>query len=587
MSDTPSPALSGDQLLRTALWRERKLLCAAYAAALIAVACVVVAPWPLKIIIDGVLGTAPLPGWLTRTGLSSTLTIAVLGGAGALAGIIAAIAGAQEKNLNALVRERATLEVRDTLLAHLQTLSLNSDPAARNGELAMRIMDDVQQVVRLWTKTAPMVARHAGVTLSLLCVMWSLDPRLGLTGIATIGILLAITRLHARSLQRAAHDKRTQEGEVAGLTQELIRGLANVQTPQAAAAMRADFRQRNVASLEAGVRENQTAVAMERTMQIANALAMAAVTGFGAWLVLQRLVSLGELTVFLTYMTQLLKPVEKVNELASNTSRALVRAARVHELLQRAPAVLETTTPLALAAPVGVIEARGVTFSYPASAAQPAVRLLDNINVRFAPGALHVIGGASGSGKTTFFRLLTRTFDPVAGELYFDDIAYRALGLRDLRRQVLFIAQVTHVFAGTLRQAVTPPGQTLADADLLDALDQVALAGFVGGLAQGLDTVLGEDAANLSGGQRTRLAIARAILSECRVLLFDEPLANIDALSQRVIVQALETLARERTCLVVSHQVSAFSRNVRWYQLTQHSLHELDAPPPRDVGRLS
>lgn len=555
-STTPgSPRLW--RLLRSYWWRERWAALGAYVATAIAIGCLAITPWPLQAIIDNVIGGQPLPPSVRSlvAALSTHQLIGVLAAVAAAVAVLGAAAGALEKNLNAVVRERLTLRLRDDMIAHLQTLAATFAPSARNGELALRVVDDVQQVVRLVTKTLPLIVRHLGVGCVLLAIMIALDPRLAGLGVVLIVTLAAITRWYARPLQRAAHDKRHQEGAVAGLAQEIMRGLPNVQSGATDDHIRRAFRALNVQSLRAGVEENRVAVALERTMQIAHGIALAIVTGAGATLVIGDQLSVGELTVFMSYMNQLFKPVDKINELASNTTRALVRATRLQELLARAPLVQDPPAPVPLPAPRGVLTLHDVAFAYPA---QPdghgGVTLFQHVNCTFGPGRLHVIVGASGSGKSTLFRLLCRVFDPVAGELRFDGIPFRSLALRDLRQQIAVVYQQTHLFAGTLRAALLPADSGATPADIHAALAQVSLSAFVEALPQGLDTPLGEDGFNLSGGQRTRIAIARAILTACPVVLLDEPLANVDTDSQRVIVEAILHLARTRTCIAISHQ---------------------------------
>jgi ATP-binding cassette, subfamily B, bacterial len=578
------------RLLSSLLWAERRALFSAYLATLLGIGCVAIAPWPLQAIIDHVIGSKPLPTFFAglHAHLTSAQLIVGLAGIAAAAAIVAALCGALEKNLNANVREGMTLKLRDRVIGHIQSLPLALSSSARTGELALRVVDDVQQVVRFVTKSVPQIIRHAVTTVALLAIMYSIDQRLCALGAMIVVVLGGITQYYARTLQRAAHDKRQQEGEVAGLAQEIMRGLPNIQSNAVSDHIRGSFKRLNVESLRAGLAENRVAVAMERTMQVANGLAMAAVTAAGALMILREALSVGQLMVFVSYMTQLMKPVEKINELASNTSRALVRATRLDELLAQVPLVTDPENPIPLVHPRGEITLTNVDFAYPAtSEGHQAAALLRNLSIQFRPGQLYVIVGASGSGKTTLFRLLSRVFDPGAGELRFDGIPYRDLALRDLRQQFAIVHQSTHLFSGTLRDALVPIDVAVSAAEIVCALDLVCLTDFVNHLPAGLATEISEDGLNLSGGQRTRIAIARAMLGQCPVLLFDEPLANIDVASQQAIVAAIKALAATRTCIVVSHQASITVHADQVLELRERTLTAIPAQIVLARGGLS
>ena len=176
------------------------------------------------------------------------------------------------------------------------------------------------------------------------------------------------------------------------------------------------------------------------------------------------------------------------------------------------------------------------------------------------PGTLTVLVGPSGSGKSTLLNLLLRLFDPSSGEIILDGIPYTRIQLQRLRAQFAVMLQATHLFAGTVRSALQSGHQRVSDEKLFEVLKQVALDDFVHSLPDGLNTVLGEDCVNLSGGQRARLSLARALLLDRPILLLDEPLANVDSESQEIILDALDRTRARRTCLAVSHQPALVRR---------------------------
>ncbi len=537
-------------------WRPLSL---AYLFGLFAVAAMVMMPWPLKFIIDNVLAGQPLPGPLQHVQqvLEPGALILLLAVLAALIAIAGALCSAAEKNLNARIREQMALKLRDTTLAHIETLSLQGGTQHRSGELVMRLVTDIQQVVRLFTKTLPVVARYMLTSLAVLGAMFWVAAPIGIAGLFIVLFMLLLVRGFAGHLHSASTSKRHNEGRVAALSQEIITGLPGIQAMGAEQQVRQRFRSLNEKSLHAGVRETQVAVAMERIMQIANGLAIAIIIGAGGWLVLAGKLSLGGLTLCASYIVQLLKPVEKVNDLASSVARGIIRGEQLIKLLQQQPQVNETRYPEPLPdqPAVGHIDLHNVSFSYPGSDPQHAPDpVFDGVNLHLEAGSFTVLEGPSGSGKSTLLNLLLRLCDPQSGHLLLDGRPYTKLALKDLRGQFAVMLQDIHFFAGTLREALQPVGRTINDARLIDTLKDVSLDTFVNTLPDGLDTPLGECASNISGGQRARLSLARALLADKPVLLLDEPLANVDDSSQQIIIHALQKLRGRCTCLAVSHQ---------------------------------
>jgi ABC-type multidrug transport system fused ATPase/permease subunit len=196
------------------------------------------------------------------------------------------------------------------------------------------------------------------------------------------------------------------------------------------------------------------------------------------------------------------------------------------------------------------------------------------VNLRLQPGELAVLVGASGAGKSTLLSLLVRLFDPTEGTILLDGIPLTMISIDSLRRQIATMAQDTRLFAGSIRQAVGPVEGTIADERIWDALALVAMDGFVRGLPERLDTALGEDGVNLSGGQRQRLSLARAFLLDRPVLLLDEPLSNVDAESEAVIVAALARWRSGRACLAITHRLTLFQHADVIYRLQDGRLIE-------------
>jgi ATP-binding cassette, subfamily B, bacterial len=547
-----------------------KLFAAAYAARTVAVAAAVLAPWPLKLLIDHVLAarTPRAIAGVPVTGSAAVLA-AVLTGGFLLIALVGVLMNALEKNISALVRERMTSRLRDRLLAHVLTLPPTLRTKHRSGELVLRLVDDTDLFVRVITKTAPQLFQHALTLAGTLAMMFWVEPRMALAGCIWLPVVVVVLRRDARRLWRASREKRKREGDVCGLAQEVIRGVAVIQASGAEAATRGRFQVVNERRVSAGRHETAVAVTLERSLQLVQAAAMAMTTLGGAWLVIRRQLTIGDLALLTAYVAQLFKPVEKLNDLAETTGRGVAGGERLLKLLDLQPAVADAPGAIAIGSSHGVLEVRDVWFEYP-ERARPVLR---GVTFRLEPGQLTVLTGASGAGKSTLFNLLVRVFDPSAGQVRLDGRALPSISLRSLREQFAVLSQDTHLFAGTLREALT--SDVTADDEIWNALALVSLDDFVKGLPLGLATPLGEDAPNLSGGQRRRIALARAFLLGRPILLLDEPLANIDADSAAVILNALDRLRRTQTCFAVTHDRALIERADRVYRIENGDVFEL------------
>ncbi|HEV7889258.1 MAG TPA: ABC transporter ATP-binding protein [Pyrinomonadaceae bacterium] len=535
----------------------RRTLAAAYLFRLLSVAAAVVSPWPLKVIIDNVIARRPLPSGLQAfDGLSPEWLVVWLTAFFVVVTIVGAVMNAFEKNLSARVRERLTLSLRDRLLAHLQTLPPTFRTNNRSGELVLRLVDDSDLFVRILTKTLPVLFQNVSTVLLILVVMLWLDLRLAAFGVVLVPALAAVIRHYSKSLWAASRDKRRHEGKVSGLAQEIVRGLPVIQALGGERQARTRFERRNRKRLRAGVEETRVAVSMEQTLQIAQGFALALMTGAGALLVLRGQLTVGELTVFAAYVAQLLKPIEKLNDLSETAGRGFAGGERLLALLSQEPAVSDAPGAIEVARARGLVEFRNVWFKYPNEDARDerAEYVLRGVDMRLEPGRLAVLLGPSGAGKSTIMSLLVRLYDPTGGDVLLDGRPLREMTLRSLRAQVAVMTQDTHLFSGSLRRALVPDGAEPTAEKIWEALALVALDDFVRELPRQLETKLGEDALNLSGGQRQRLSLARAFLLDRPVLLLDEPLANVDDASAAVILRALDSLRATRTCLAITHQ---------------------------------
>jgi ATP-binding cassette, subfamily B, bacterial len=521
-------------------WRKVGL---AFLASLLASGLTVLAPMPIKIIIDDAI-QGKHPAHLPP--MAPADLVLALAASAALLTMLAALFSAWEKMISARLRERMTLKLRLMALDRLLLLTPLGRGEDRSGELGLRLIDDVQHVARLCTRTMPVIMRHLFNFLFTVAALLWISPLLGLGAIGIAAALSIMIRFAAAPLRETAKAKRAQEGRVAGFAQEILRSLSFLQSSSAESQIRSRFAASNRDSLGAGVAETRAAVRLERTMQIANGLAVALIVGGGGWLALKGKVSAGDLAIAVLYLNQMLRPIEKINELASAVSGATSRATRLAELFDRFDRLDRTGTHQ-------VERAEGrITLASPEFAYSDGRDFhYDAINI--PARSLVSIEGPSGSGKSTLLALLTRLFDPHSGTIRLDGIAYADWNITALRRQFAVSPQSPPLMAGTVGDWMRLGNADADDTRLWTALKAVSLAEMLR-VRGGLDAKLGEAGHGLSGGEQSRLALARALAADRPVLLLDEPFANVDPVSAKVMHGALRAEAGKRTIIVVTHQ---------------------------------
>ncbi|MEZ5419013.1 MAG: ABC transporter ATP-binding protein [Vicinamibacterales bacterium] len=397
-------------------------------------------------------------------------------------------------------------------------------------------------------------------------------------------MLTALVRHHGRRVAEASRVRRRREGDVAAVAQEVVRGLPVIQALGAVEGAQRRFSLVSADGLRAGVVAARAAAGLERSFGVARALVTAGVTVGGALLVVRGWMSVGELTVMGAYVAQLVRPVDKVNDLTEAVSKGLVAGERLLRFLAEAPVVADVPGAVTVVRAAGRLELQDVWFTYP-SEGTPRPAVLRGVTLTLEPGRLTVLLGQSGAGKSTLISLLLRLFDPTAGAVRLDGRPLDGYALRALRAQFAVMTQDLHLFSGTLRQALTVDAGDLDDRRIREALALVALDGFVAALPAGLETPLGEDGVNLSGGQRQRLSLARAFLLDRPILLLDEPLANVDAESARVILEALARLRVGRTCVAITHESTLVAHADAVYRLANGRVAAVPRRPVLEVAR--
>jgi len=306
------------------------------------------------------------------------------------------------------------------------------------------------------------------------------------------------------------------------------------------------------ALIEARARFNPLIEALPR-------LGMALVLLYGGHLAIDDQLGIGSLFAFSGYVTMIAVPFRMFGFVLLQAQRAAASAIRIYEILDEQPEIVDRPGARALIDPRGRVEFRGVTFAYPSSEGAPSPSVLVDFNLVLEPGETVALVGRTGCGKSTVARLLPRFYDVAAGAVLVDGTDVRDLTLSSLRHHVSQVPDEAFLFSDSLHDNIAF-GRPDATADEVVAAARVARAdGFIRDMDDGYDEVVGERGYTLSGGQRQRVSIARAVLTNPRILILDDATSAVDVQTEEGIHQALVGILEDRTTLVIAHRLSTIS----------------------------
>ncbi|MBX3024458.1 ABC transporter ATP-binding protein [bacterium] len=505
-------------------------------------------PWPLQVVIDAVIGGhpvrwAPLAGW-SREAL---LTVA----AGGLVGIwVASGALAVWNNHTTIAAGQAMVDdLRNRLYDHVQHLSLSFHARAGVGDLLYRVTADTFAIQTLAMNGLFPVASAVLLLAGMLAVMLQLNPLLTVVALVVAPLmLLSIALVNAR-LDAVASEVRANESAVYQIVQRNLAAIRVVQAFAAEPIEQQRFLRGSRASLRSSLRLYTLQTAYGAATGVLTAAGTAAVLVVGSWQVWAGRLSVGEMVVFVSYLASLYGPLNALVNTYGLVRAAAVGVRRVFEVLDgEAPLRDGSLDP---AAPVrGGLALRGVSFTYP-----DGTEALRDVDLDIAPGERIAIVGPTGAGKSTLVSLIPRFADPTQGSVRLDGVDLRQLRLAALRRQIGMVLQPATVLPLSVHDNIAygRPQATRAEVEAAARLAQADA--FIRRLPAGYDTVLGEQGATLSEGERQRLTIARALLRQAPVLILDEPTAALDAGTEAALLAGLEEVVRGRTAIVIAHRL--------------------------------
>jgi len=538
------------------VWKHRGILAAALLCIFTAMAVDIFLPKILGFTVDRMLtkeaiaaGKAALP-FIGLTGLTEgfLLMLALL----AIVIVIRSVASYFRSVLLGLVGEKVHLDIRQSLFDHLQRLPISYFDKTYTGKIMARVTTDTDALWHLLYNGILNVFAPSVMIVVIIVLLFRINVWLTLFSIAVLPVFITLFYFTKKRQRVSSLAQRETLSMIYSRLQERISGIRTIRIfareHQESRSFMKELQElfhRNVVMLRAW------ATLGSRT-QLLTGLAIAMVLCFGGIIVARGFITIGDMVVFYIYAGMLFAPVGSITETSTQVfTNGEVAMNRIFEVLDMPVSQELKGTDRSCPRLKGSIALKDVSFGY-----APGQHVLKDINLSIRAGETVAFVGPSGAGKTTLINLICRFYEPGKGTILIDGTDVGDYNVESFRRQISYVSQESFLFSGTVLENIRF-GKADATRQEIERAAKLANAhDFIVRLPQGYETETGERGVNLSGGQKQRINIARALIVNPSIIIMDEPTSALDAESESVLLEALKSVFRDKTCLIIAHRLS-------------------------------
>jgi ABC-type multidrug transport system fused ATPase/permease subunit len=516
-------------------------------------------PWPVKIILDNVVGSHHLPDWFGHFIASMTsefgpgkMKIAAVAALSAvLIAVIGSLASYIDNYYTESVGQWVAHDLRMRTYQHLQRLSLAYYDSHQTGVLLSTITDDIQTIQSFASSATLGILVDLLTIVGMLGLMFWLNWDFALMAVGITPFLLLFVSRFKLAVKKATREVRHRQADIVAVVQQGLESVRVVKAFDRQDLEQEELSEASRATVDAALKARRVKSLLSPVVTVTVALCTAFVLWHGASLILTGTMTAGSLIVFLSYLNKFFKPVQDLAKMTNSIAQAAVGVERIQAILETDSAIRELPNARDPGSIRGDISFEHVAFGY--NQEEP---VLFDVSFTVKQGELVGIVGTTGGGKSTVVSLIPRFYDPTSGYVRIDGVDIREYQLHPLRSQIGFVLQDTVLFRGTIRDNIAY-GRLGATQKEIEEAAQLANANeFISRMPKGYDTLVGERGLTLSGGQRQRIGIARAIIRNTPLLILDEPTAALDTESERLVIEALERLMKGRTVITIAHRLS-------------------------------
>lgn len=460
--------------------------------------------------------------------------------------------------------QRVAYQLRADLFNKLVDLPVRFFDGHQTGDIISRVSYDIDTVTSSLSNDFLQIAASSIMVLGSLGMMLTISPPLIVVFVVTVPISVLFIRYRTRTIRPLFSRRSAKLGELNGLVEEIISGQKTTKAYHQEETMIGRFDAKNEEAVQAYYKADYYGSTVGPSVNAINNLSLALISVFGALLFLRGSISLGNLSSFVLYSRKFSGPINEMANIISELQSACSAAERVFRLIDEEPEPADAPQALQLTDVQGDVQMEHIHFGY-----DPDKTIIHDLSLYAKPGSLVAIVGPTGAGKTTIINLLMRFYDPQSGSIRMDGHDSRDITRKSLRAAYTMVLQDTWLFYGTIYEniAFSRPGATREE--VIEAAKAAKIHSYIMQLPDGYDTVITEDGMNISQGQKQMLTIARAMLSDAKMLILDEATSNVDTRTEQQIQSAMRELMQDRTCFVIAHRLSTV-QNADTILVVQH-----------------
>lgn len=517
-----------------------KQMALAFSAMLVVSALTLATPYLLKLAIDQYITQGD------KVGLAKIALLTM----GAFAGLFLATSGQQY--WLSWVSQRVLANLRSELFHHLQRLSLSYHDNHIVGVTVSRVMNDVATINELLSQGIITLVGDTVVLVGIIIIMLTMNASLALITFVVLPLMVLATMWFSRRARVAFRETRTRVARVVGDLAEDIAGVRVIQAFGQEESTQERFNLVNEANRDANINAMSLSFIFLPAIEFLGVLSTGIVLWFGGRMVSQEQVTLGVMVAFLSYVTRFFQPIQELSRMYTTMQSAMAGGEQVLRLLDTAPEVEDLPGAGEMPAFEGRVILKHVSFRY-----RPELpEVLHDVSLTIERGQTVALVGATGAGKTSIGNLIPRFYDVSQGAVCIDGVDVRSVTQHSLHSQIGLVPQDSFLFSGTIADNIRFGRPEATDETVEQAAHLANAHTFITSKPDGYQTRVLEGAANLSVGQRQLICIARAILTDPRILILDEATSNVDSLTESLIQEALRNLLRGRTAVVIAHRLS-------------------------------
>jgi ATP-binding cassette, subfamily B, multidrug efflux pump len=538
-----SQQLSTFRRFLTYLKPYRRELPVAIGAVMIGATTQAVGPFLIGWSIDNLIGQGNLSGLL---GMIAALSAVYVIGTVAIR--------AQILRVGAIV-QKVLAQLRQDIFTKVQSLSIGFFDKSEAGDLMSRLLNDVSVINQAFGQSVPQALGQSFSLVGIVIAMLLINLQLGLLSNLVVPVMIFTTSLFSRWARSRFRVTRETIGELSARIEEDVSSVREAQAFNRVAYNIDAFEALNAANRDANVQAVAVTAAFLPSIDFLNTLATAAVLAYGGYLAVAGAATVGTVTAFLLYVQQFFRPIQILSQFYTQAQSAIAGLERIFFLLDEPELLKDSPNAAEMPAIQGKVEFSQVTFGY-----VPGQTILDRVDLCAQPGQMIALVGPTGAGKSTIINLILRFYDVTSGAVKIDDIDVRSVTQASLRRQIGYVLQDNLLFSGTVAENIAFGHPTASQAEIEAAAQIANVHEFVTQLPQGYATLLGNQGASLSKGQRQLMSIARAVLVNPRILILDEATSSIDTQTEKLVQSAIAKLLKNRTSFVIAHRLSTVTQ---------------------------